>query len=313
MPRQAKPLAHGNLECSVDGGPCLHYRGKTLQLLCEADSRAPWKAVFELDFAFACRTDRLLLTPGKVSPKSPVPMHIKRPPYADSGNFPPQEASNQMHDAEGIEKMRAAGKLGAQVLDFAGTLVKPGVTTDEIDRVSAFGGRGVGKPAAVVRLAASPAVAALLSFKQRLRYNGNYWLWGEHCRVSKVFTMTASVMFLYCCIQSLSPASGYHCASPPLHCCWLHLVKAVHKMIVENNAYPSPLNYGRFPKSVCTSVNEVVCHGIPDDRKLKVGGVIGPSLLDAVAGRLQCATGQAVNSCVLRGLCVVCAIYISTL
>jgi methionine aminopeptidase len=33
--------------------------------------------------------------------------------------------------------------------------------------------------------------------------------------------------------------------------------------------YPSPLNYGKFPKSVCTSVNECVCHGIPDDRPLQ--------------------------------------------
>jgi hypothetical protein len=79
--------------------------------------------------------------------------------------------------------MRAAGKLAAQVLDFAGTLIKPGVTTEEVDR-------------------------------------------------------------------------------------------AVHKMIVDNGAYPSPLNYGKFPKSVCTSVNEVVCHGIPDDRPLQDGDIL---------------------------------------
>jgi methionine aminopeptidase len=41
-----------------------------------------------------------------------------------------------------------------------------------------------------------------------------------------------------------------------------------------NSAYPSPLNYAGFPKSVCTSVNEVVCHGIPDSRKLQVGDVL---------------------------------------
>uniref|UniRef100_A0A7S3QMP3 Methionine aminopeptidase n=2 Tax=Dunaliella tertiolecta TaxID=3047 RepID=A0A7S3QMP3_DUNTE len=79
--------------------------------------------------------------------------------------------------------MRAACKLAAQVLDFAGTLVQPGTTTDQID-------------------------------------------------------------------------------------------KAVHKMIIDNGAYPSPLNYGRFPKSVCTSVNECVCHGIPDDRPLQEGDII---------------------------------------
>ena len=46
--------------------------------------------------------------------------------------------------------------------------------------------------------------------------------------------------------------------------------KAVHDMIVEAGAYPSPLGYGGFPKSVCTSVNECMCHGIPDSRQLQV-------------------------------------------
>ena len=39
-------------------------------------------------------------------------------------------------------------------------------------------------------------------------------------------------------------------------------------------AIPSPLNYGGFPKSVCTSVNEVICHGIPDDRALREGDIV---------------------------------------
>jgi methionine aminopeptidase len=38
----------------------------------------------------------------------------------------------------------------------------------------------------------------------------------------------------------------------------------VHWEIIRHDAYPSPLGYGRFPKSVCTSVNNVLCHGIPD-------------------------------------------------
>ncbi|KAL6843168.1 hypothetical protein ACP4OV_026881 [Aristida adscensionis] len=75
--------------------------------------------------------------------------------------------------------MRAACDLAARVLQYAGTLVKPSVTTDEIDR-------------------------------------------------------------------------------------------AVHQMIIDAGAYPSPLGYGGFPKSVCTSVNECTCHGIPDSRKLQV-------------------------------------------
>lgn len=38
-----------------------------------------------------------------------------------------------------------------------------------------------------------------------------------------------------------------------------------HSFITENDAYPSPLNYRGFPKSICTSPNEVICHGIPSD------------------------------------------------
>ena len=44
--------------------------------------------------------------------------------------------------------------------------------------------------------------------------------------------------------------------------------KIVHDFIIENEAYPSPLNYYGFPRSCCTSVNEVICHGIPDTRPL---------------------------------------------
>ncbi len=45
-----------------------------------------------------------------------------------------------------------------------------------------------------------------------------------------------------------------------------------HRYIVEQqDAIPAPLNYRGFPKSICTSVNHVVCHGIPGDRRLKAG------------------------------------------
>jgi methionyl aminopeptidase len=47
-----------------------------------------------------------------------------------------------------------------------------------------------------------------------------------------------------------------------------------HEMIIANNAIPAPLNYKGYPKSICTSVNNVVCHGIPNDRKLKEGDII---------------------------------------
>jgi len=45
----------------------------------------------------------------------------------------------------------------------------------------------------------------------------------------------------------------------------------VHEAAVSRGAYPSPLNYHGFPKSCCTSVNEVICHGIPDSSKLRDG------------------------------------------
>lgn len=48
----------------------------------------------------------------------------------------------------------------------------------------------------------------------------------------------------------------------------------VHNATIERNAYPSPLNYRGFPKSVCTSINEVICHGIPDKRPLREGDIV---------------------------------------
>ncbi|KAJ3695877.1 hypothetical protein LUZ60_001254 [Juncus effusus] len=127
--------------------------------------------------------NRKRLKPGKISPRLKVPNHIMKPPYLKSTQPPRVSDGLELHDEKGIESMRASGKLAAQVLQFAGTLVKPGVTTDEID-------------------------------------------------------------------------------------------KAVHEMIIENGAYPSPLGYCGFPKSVCTSVNECICHGIPDSRPLEDGDII---------------------------------------
>jgi methionyl aminopeptidase len=47
-----------------------------------------------------------------------------------------------------------------------------------------------------------------------------------------------------------------------------------HKKIVESGAIPAPLNYKGFPKSICTSVNHVVCHGIPSSKRLKKGDIV---------------------------------------
>jgi methionyl aminopeptidase len=48
----------------------------------------------------------------------------------------------------------------------------------------------------------------------------------------------------------------------------------VHDLTIGRGAYPSPLNYHGYPKSVCTSVNDVICHGIPDSRKLEDGDIV---------------------------------------
>ena len=50
--------------------------------------------------------------------------------------------------------------------------------------------------------------------------------------------------------------------------------RVVHEETTKRGAYPSPLNYHGFPKSCCTSVNEVICHGIPDSSILRDGDII---------------------------------------
>lgn len=54
----------------------------------------------------------------------------------------------------------------------------------------------------------------------------------------------------------------------------LELNDLCHDYIVKNKAIPSPLNYHGFPKSICTSINSVVCHGIPDKTVLKEGDIV---------------------------------------
>ena len=52
------------------------------------------------------------------------------------------------------------------------------------------------------------------------------------------------------------------------------LDKLCHDYIVEHGAVPAPLGYRGFPKSICTSVNHVVCHGIPGDKRLQDGDIL---------------------------------------
>lgn len=53
-----------------------------------------------------------------------------------------------------------------------------------------------------------------------------------------------------------------------------HINKLVHEYTLDHGAIPAPLNYEGFPKSVCTSINDVVCHGIPCDEEILLDGDI---------------------------------------
>ena len=65
----------------------------------------------------------------------------------------------------------------------------------------------------------------------------------------------------------------------------LELDRLCHDYIIERGAYPSPLNYKGFPKSICTSVNEVVCHGIPSESViLKDGDIINIDITTTLDG-----------------------------
>ncbi len=58
----------------------------------------------------------------------------------------------------------------------------------------------------------------------------------------------------------------------------------VHEETIKAGAVPAPLNYHGFPKSVCTSVNEVICHGIPGNRVLKDGDIVNVDITPILNG-----------------------------
>ena len=78
------------------------------------------------------------LRPGKVSPKMEVPKNINKPEYADSGiSRSEEEEGNGIEyksDAD-IQGMREACRIGREVLEAANSIIRPGITTDEIDQV----------------------------------------------------------------------------------------------------------------------------------------------------------------------------------
>jgi methionyl aminopeptidase len=57
-----------------------------------------------------------------------------------------------------------------------------------------------------------------------------------------------------------------------------------HEFLCDHNAYPSTLGYRGFPKSLCTSINEVICHGIPDSTRLVEGDIINIDITAFING-----------------------------
>jgi methionyl aminopeptidase len=62
------------------------------------------------------------------------------------------------------------------------------------------------------------------------------------------------------------------------------LDKVGHEFICGHGAYPSPLGYRGYPKSLCTSLNEVICHGIPDDTAIRDGDIVNIDITAYIGG-----------------------------
>jgi len=63
-----------------------------------------------------------------------------------------------------------------------------------------------------------------------------------------------------------------------------YLDKVGHEFLIERGAYPSPLGYRGYPKSLCTSLNEVICHGIPDDTVVSDGDIVNLDITAYIGG-----------------------------
>lgn len=138
------------------------------------------------------------LIPGRLSPIREVPSGIARPEYVGRA-APTQNTDGDRYTADEIERIRAAGRIAAGAIGAAASAIRPGVTTDELDRIA-------------------------------------------------------------------------------------------HDYVVAHGAYPSTLGYRGYPKSSCTSVNEVICHGIPDDTLLDDGDLVNldvTAYLDGYHGDLN--------------------------
>jgi methionyl aminopeptidase len=136
--------------------------------------------------------DRAALRPGVQTPRRAVPVSIARPEYVDKP-APKRDNGNGVRTPEVIEAMRVASRIAAQALEEGGKAVKPGATTDDIDKV-------------------------------------------------------------------------------------------VHEFLLDHGAYPSTLGYRHFPKSCCTSLNEVICHGIPDSTLIEDGDICNIDVTAYIGG-----------------------------
>ncbi len=63
-----------------------------------------------------------------------------------------------------------------------------------------------------------------------------------------------------------------------------YINELVHNFTIKNNATPAPLNYNGFPKSVCVSINEEVCHGIPGNRIIRDGDIVNVDITSMLDG-----------------------------
>lgn len=133
-----------------------------------------------------------MLVPGTISPRRAVPSTIARPEYVDKPG-PQRYTGPDVLDDETIAAVRVAARLAAQALAEVGAHVRPGVTTDELDRIG-------------------------------------------------------------------------------------------HEFLLDHGAYPSTLGYRGFPKSLCTSLNEVICHGIPDSTVIEDGDIVNVDITAYIGG-----------------------------
>ena len=132
------------------------------------------------------------LVPGRLSPRRSVPPSIARPEYVDRPAPAPFQGSD-VQSAETIEAMRIAGRIAADALAEVGRNVRPGVSTDELDRIG-------------------------------------------------------------------------------------------HDFLIDHGAYPSTLGYRGYPKSLCSSLNEIICHGIPDSTELAEGDICNIDITAFIGG-----------------------------